>query len=179
MAKATKQQEALQLLDDLDNLPSSGPCIVGVKKDSDANTGEEADVLAFIDELTQKSAESTKSRLTVSRPASRSSNPPLLRKKSTEFDRTNVPIQSITAQSIPSDQATIADTSTPTSNNWTWNNMWTTTTAALQQARSVVDDQIKTLSQHEQARKIQEGAKGYVSATHLEKLSKFRGHFYN
>ena len=50
------------------------------------------------------------------------------------------------------------------------NSVWTSASAALQQAKSVVDEQVKHLPGNEQAKKWSEGVMGYVNTEHLEKL---------
>jgi hypothetical protein len=60
--------------------------------------------------------------------------------------------------------------SPPVRPGWGWGSVWSSTAAALQQARTVVDDQVKTLSTNEQARKLQEGVFGYVKSAQLDKL---------
>jgi hypothetical protein len=193
MAKASsKQQEALQLLDDLDNLSGSVPAPVAATPVEPAPaTGHAADVLAFIDEVTQKSSEPTKSaasRITLSRPSSRSSNTPsTLKKKSFEASRAATPLSATSAtapatssppaSAVPSPNPAARQSPEPSpqpsTSGWGWGAVWSSTTAAIQQARTVVDDQVKTLSANEQARKLQEGVLGYVKTANLDKIGNF------
>lgn len=181
MAKPTsKQLEALQLLDDLDNLSGSVSEHQGDRQGDKEHPGQAADVLAFIDEVTQRSSEpvrSASSRLTISRPSSRASNPPSLKKKSIETSRSLtsspvlVPSQAASTEiNKKVDSPTASPATSSTRSNWGWGNVWTSTTAALQQARSAVDDQVKTLSNNEQARKLQEGVIGYVKTAQLDRI---------
>ncbi|KZS93269.1 hypothetical protein SISNIDRAFT_549661 [Sistotremastrum niveocremeum HHB9708] len=189
MAKpSSKQQEALQFLDDLDSI--SAPILPTDSKISSKlssstelpSSGQAADVLAFLDEVTQKSSEPTKSaasRITISRPSSRASNatPPLL-KKTTDHTRASVQPQSAThppshaaASSVVNETSNqVPPNPTNTTSSWGWS-VWSSASAALQQARSVVDDQVKNLPNNEHAKKWGEGVMGIVKNVQLDQIS--------
>ncbi|KAF9229559.1 hypothetical protein BS17DRAFT_743772 [Gyrodon lividus] len=173
----SKQEEALQFLDDLDNLdPSAGPpthAHVG-------NEGDPADVLAFIDEITQKSSGPT--RMTApptERPISRAGTPSL--RKSTERVRVGVhPSSSASSlsgrpESISGGSPTakcepaVATSSGP-SGPWGWSNVWSSASAAYQQARSVVDEQVKSLPKNEHVSKWGGGVLEYAKNAQLDKI---------
>ena len=81
----SKQAEALQLLDDLDSLapPSSLPGSDS-SQGSQPPPGGEAEVYAFIDEITQKSSEPLRTTTHIERPLSRAGTPNPTVRKSTE-----------------------------------------------------------------------------------------------
>lgn len=182
VAKKSQQNEVLQLLDDLDSLTPE----VGVTntQDTGANEGEAAEVLAFLDEITQKSTEPT--RLTTVH-VSRSSTP--LSRKSTERVRlgggsslnqsasssTTSLSRTLSTESRGKEKVTEQPTQTQTQasgagNSWGWGSMWSTASAAIQQAKSVVDEQVKYLPKNEQARKWGEGVLEYAKTAQLDKL---------
>jgi hypothetical protein len=53
---------------------------------------------------------------------------------------------------------------------WGWGTVWTSASAAIQQAKSAVDEQVKYLPKNEQARKWGEGVIEYAKTAQLEKL---------
>lgn len=177
----SKQEEALQFLDDLDSLSPTPQASAGVKSTpvagsagQPANEAEAAAALAFFDEITQKSSEPA--RLTTShidRPLSRAGTPSL--RKSTE--RVKVGGGS-PAPLLPSAPSTAKSEATPTSNQeqaqsgggWGWGSVWTSASAAIQQAKTVVDEQVKNLPKNEQAKKWSEGMLEYAKNAQLEKL---------
>jgi hypothetical protein len=191
----SKQQEALQFLDDLDNIAPPPPA--GVAQNSQAPPEGEAEVYAFIDEITQKSSEPSRSILpTLDRPLSRAGTPTL--RKSTERVRVGAPTPllpstsgsatpltaspmvrsesvssrvSITAPAKPeaARQATPPPADAPKS-GWGWGSVWSSATTAIQQAKSVVDEQVKNLPKNEQARKWGEGVLEYAKSAQLDKL---------
>ena len=183
----SKQQEALQFLDDLDNLappesvgaPPSGP---GAQQPTEG----EAEVFAFIDEITQKSSEPPRPSVHIDRPLSRAGTPTV--RKSTERVKVGTPAPllpgsvplsrtessssrvSITP-SRPDPSPQEAQSSAPASGGgWGWGSVWSTASTALQQAKSVVDEQVKNLPKNEQARKWGEGVLEYAKAAQLDKL---------
>lgn len=177
----SKQEEAMQFLDDLDSL-SPGPVAPGPADTSSSQPrpeGQAADVLKFLDEITQKSSEPT--RITPShldRPTSRAGTPTL--RKSTERIRVGTPTTLSTAaktealasaSAVPDSrsEAEIAQAS----KGWGWGSVWSSASAALQQAKTVVDEQVKNLPQQEQAKKWSEDMMGYVKKEQLEKLGKY------
>ncbi|PPQ63503.1 hypothetical protein CVT24_004730 [Panaeolus cyanescens] len=182
-AKKSKQEEALQFLDDLDSIaPSSSPA-PPTAPSSQANEGEAAEVLAFLDEITQKSTEPIR---TTTSHISRSGTPTL--RKSTERVRlgassstTSLNRTLSTDSSKPRDVADSPSKSTPTptqaqpsqsssSGAWGWGSVWSTASAALQQAKTAVDEQVKHLPRNEQARKWGEGVIEYAKTAQLDKI---------
>jgi hypothetical protein len=197
----SKQQEALQILDDLDSL-SPDSRAAGVDSTATVATppigatpGEAADVLAFLDEITQKSSEPTRPAASLlDRPLSRSGTPTL--RKSTE--RVKVGGSSLTnagsassrgvSPSLTSSNSSPPDKSATTSaherqssgGGWGWGSVWTSASSALQQARSVVDEQVKNLPTQdakkwregvlEYAKSAQERAQEYAKTAQLDKL---------
>jgi Family of unknown function (DUF5427) len=198
----SKQEEALQILDDLDSLsPDSrapgadSAAAAAVPPPPAANTSEAAEVLAFLDEITQKSSEPTRLAASlVDRPLSRSGTPSL--RKSTE--RVTVGKSSLTnsgltsgrgaSPSMSSSNLASAERSQATSEReqqssggvWGWGNVWSSASTALQQARSAVDEQVKSLPTQDAkkwgegvlgyARNAQERAQEYAKNAQLEKL---------
>lgn len=196
----SKQQEALQILDDLDSL-SPDPRAAGVDSTAaatppiTANPGEAAEVLAFLDEITQKSSEPTRPAASlVDRPLSRSGTPTL--RKSTE--RVKVGPSSLTNPGSSSARGVSPSLSSsnlvpgerqagtpeherqPSGGGWGWGNVWSSASSALQQARTVVDEQVKSLPTQDAkkwregvlgyARNAQERAQEYAKSAQLEKL---------
>ncbi|KAI0343936.1 hypothetical protein BDW22DRAFT_1355169 [Trametopsis cervina] len=196
----SKQQEALQFLDDLDNL---APPPAGTGAGQTATTGAggappegEAEVYAFIDEITQKSSEPPRVVLShVDRPLSRAGTPTL--RKSTERVKVGqaaplLPSSAAGASPIVRSESTssrisLASTSraesrtaTPPpqpqasqSSGWGWGNVWSSATTVIQQARTAVDEQVKNLPAipaNEQARKWGEGVLEYAKNAQLDKL---------
>lgn len=178
MAKPkSKQEEALQFLDDLDSLspaPAAGP---GKAPGRPTNEGETAEVLAFLDEITQKSSEPTRLTTTshIDRPLSRAGTPTL--RKSTERVKVGAPASqargSGSASSTPPPSAATPDTAAASqaAKGWGWGNVWSSASVAIQQAqtvvqqaRTVVDEQVKSLPANEQAKKWSEGAFAYAKS---------------
>ena len=180
MSTKTKKEEALQLLDDLDSLssvapiqssPTTVPPVTG--------QGEAADVLKFLDEITQKSSEPTRTAH-LERPVSRSATPSL--RKSTERIRVGTPVSQVSSSRGEGPSASVtprvdgdlgaSKAAFPSSGKgWGWGNVWSSASAALQQAKSVVDEQVKNLPNNEQAKKWTEGVTSYVNREQLEKIS--------
>ncbi|KAI0762640.1 maintenance of telomere capping protein 1 [Fomes fomentarius] len=176
----SKQQEALQFLDDLDNL--APPETAGALP---PGPGEgEAEVIAFIDEITQKSSEPPRPSV-IDRPLSRAGTPTL--RKSTErvkigtpapllpgsvpLSRTESSSSRVSVGPPKADSAPQAALPASTSaGGWGWGNVWSTASSALQQAKSVVDEQVKNLPKNEQARKWGEGVLEYAKQAQLDKL---------
>ncbi|KAF8272298.1 maintenance of telomere capping protein 1 [Lactarius quietus] len=195
----SKQEEALQILDDLDLL-SPGERAPGVDSAATAppittNPGEAADVLAFLDEITQKSSEPTRPAASLAdRPLSRSGTPTL--RKSTE--RVKVGGSSLTGPGSSSVRGLSPSTSSSnlvpvekqqaapeherksSGGAWGWGTVWSSASTALQQAKSVVDEQVKSLPAQDTkkwsegvlgyARNAQERAQEYAKSAQLEKL---------
>jgi len=174
----SKQEEALQFLDDLDSLNSAGPARDSASTAS-GTTGDPADVLAFIDEITQKSSEPIRPTTShIERYSSRPSTPSL--RKSTERVKVGVHPSSSTSSLVASSSvspptATTEDESAPSasSSRWGWGSVWTSASTAYQQARSVVDEQVKNLPKNEHISKLGEGVLEYAKTAQLDKLGWF------
>jgi hypothetical protein len=177
----SKQEEALAFLDDLDSFtPSDAPAPTDTTAPAQGNGGGgegEAEVLAFIDEITQKSAEPTprSSHLVPERPASRSGTPTV--RKTTERVRlgggTTSLLRTPSSSSLRKDVGTAQPAAAPETGSgggWGWGNVWNTASAAIQQAKSAVDEQVKYLPKNEQARKWGEGMIEYAKTAQLDKL---------
>lgn len=176
MAKSkSKQEEALQLLDDLDSFTvpdadqSKAP--VGTAISSNNNNDGEAEALAFLEEITQKSSEPTRA---TTLPVSRSGTPVGGRKPTERVRLGGGPVRSVVAASSePRTSAPATPEATPASAapTWGWGSVWNTASAAIQQAKTVVDEQVKQLPKNEQARKWGEGMLEYAKTAQLDKLS--------
>ncbi|CAL1696452.1 unnamed protein product [Somion occarium] len=184
----SKQDEVNQLLDDLDSFemppPGSAPIVAGTQ----APAAGEAEVFAFIDEITQKSTEPPRSSSHLERPLSRAGTPSL--RKSTERVKVGggaVPLlpnssssgsPALSRTESSSSRTTVAPPKDVNQNanpgGWGWGSVWSSASAAIQQAKSVVDEQVKNLPKNEQARKWGEGVLEYAKTAQLDKLSKFR-----
>ncbi|KAH9835801.1 maintenance of telomere capping protein 1 [Rhodofomes roseus] len=178
----SKQEEALQFLDDLDSLaPPEG--VPESTQASQPPPGGEAEVYAFIDEITQKSSEPP--RITTShieRPLSRAGTPGPTVRKSTERVRVGAatPLLPTNTSSTSKTEASGSRLGTPVTPNdsaqeghaapggvWGWGSVWSSASAAIQQARTAVDEQVK---KNEQARKWSEGVIEYARTAQLNKL---------
>ncbi|RPD63202.1 hypothetical protein L226DRAFT_527995 [Lentinus tigrinus ALCF2SS1-7] len=180
----SKQEEALQFLDDLDNLAppetvGAPPSAPGVQQPTEG----EAEVFAFIDEITQKSSEPPRPSVHIDRPLSRAGTPTV--RKSTERVKVGTPAPLLPgAVSLSRTESSSSRVSvTPSKSEpepqepqaasgggWGWGSVWSTASTALQQARSVVDEQVKNLPKNEQARKWGEGVLEYAKSAQLDKL---------
>ena len=180
-SKKSKQEEALQFLDDLDSFapPTEDRSATKKAQAGSGNDGEAAEVLAFLDEITQKSTELP--ARSAAAHISRSGTPTL--RKSTERVRLGGPSASSSTTSL---NRTLSSDSTrgkekadsqPTgssqssSGTWGWGSVWSTASAAIQQAKTVVDEQVKHLPKNEQARKWGENVMEYAKTAQLDKLS--------
>jgi Family of unknown function (DUF5427) len=184
----SKQEEALQFLDDLDSL---SPKSTGVNVSPPAgppatNPSEAAEVLAFLDEITQKSKEPTRTTTSnVDRPLSRAGTPTL--RKSTERVRvgtsTQLPASAVSSTKGPSPSTSSTNLissakqeNEPSTRNdkssggWGWGRVWSSASAALQQAKTAVDDQVKHLPKQDQARQWSENMLEYARNAQLDKL---------
>lgn len=187
----SKQQEAQDLLNDLDSLPAPPP--VNRKRGSSPAPGaapgaEGAEALAFLDEITQKSSEPTKSTpAPVQKPTERirlsAGNSA---RRSVDSSRATTPLSRVAPSSTPppstsTSQTEAAESTAPAAggSSWGWGNVWSGASAALQQARSVVEEQAKHLppvpavaaARAEHARKWGEGMMEYVKTTQFDKIS--------
>lgn len=189
-SKKSKQEEALQFLDDLDSFaPPTEPRPTNKKAQAvSGNEGEAAEVLAFLDEITQKSTEPP-TRTAAAAHISRSGTPTL--RKSTERVRLGggpslLPSASSSTTSLnrtlssdstrgkekadPQPAASSESQNQSSSNAWGWGSVWSTASAAIQQAKTVVDEQVKHLPKNEQARKWGENVYEYAKTAQLDKL---------
>jgi hypothetical protein len=192
----SKQEEALQFLDDLDSLspvPSSSTLPHGTKSTRSPNPNtpppndaEAAEALAFLDEITQKSAKPAQlSAPHIDKPISRSGTPTL--RKSTERVRVGTPGGSTGSPLLPAPSSASSSTKvesaakseqpsgTNVAGGWGWGSVWSSATAAMQQAKTVVDEQVKNLPKNEQARKWSEGMMEYAKNAQLEKFGLLLG----
>ena len=189
----SKQQEALQFLDDLDSLnapSSSKPAPPTVS--ANAQPANEAEALAFLEEITQKSSEPTRTTTTLA-PQPRTLTPRTssrisLRKGADGVSRSSSPAPAAAAHAqfasgsgSPGDGSGGASAPSDTANGgagaWGWGSVWSSASAAVKQARSAVDEQVKNLPKNEQAKKWSEGMLEYVKNAQLDKLGGF--HFFN
>jgi len=197
-SKKSKQEEALQFLDDLDSFaPPPDSASTNPNKTTSragaapaaagANEGEAAEVLAFLDEITQKSTEPTRATTAYISSISRSGTPTL--RKSTERVRlggggvsTLIPSASSSTTSLNRTSSNDgrgkeraaelpAVASGQSGGGWGWGSVWSTASAAIQQAKVVVDEQVKQLPKNEQARKWGEGVIEYAKTAQLDKIS--------
>ena len=193
----SKQEEALQLLDELDAL-SPAPVATSASRastdsarltaghivptSSGTATEDAADVLQFIDEITQKSSEPT-------RVTPRAGTPTSTLRKTTERIRVGSPSPSLhsrEATSVPNTASPVRKPSpeaqaqsqshgqnqSQAQKGWGWGNVWSSASAALQQAKAAVEENVKALPNNEQAKKWGEGVMGYVPVNR-EQLEKF------
>jgi Family of unknown function (DUF5427) len=184
MSKGNK--DVLQFLDSFDDIPDASigskqpkPSVVGQGTPSATTAGtagEAAEALAFLDELTQQSSRPT--RVLTPGPRVRNtanaSPAPGGGARSSTPGGGNVPASnnglstSQAAASSKNDGAVKADEPSG-SGGWGWGSVWTSASAALVQAKNVVEEQVKTLPS-EPAKKWSEGLVTYVKATQLDKL---------
>ncbi|KAH7340980.1 maintenance of telomere capping protein 1 [Rhizoctonia solani] len=186
----SKQQEAQDLLNDLDSLGAPPP--VNRKSGSSpappsAVGGEGAEALAFLDEITQKSSEPTKpTSAPVPKPTERirlsvPNNP----RRSVESSRAGTPVSRVPSTATPPHNASISQNaaedkeSADSAGSWGWGSVWNSASAALQQARTVVEERAKHLppippaaaARGEIARKWGEGMMDYVKNAQFDKIS--------
>ncbi|GLB36411.1 putative family of unknown function (DUF5427) [Lyophyllum shimeji] len=159
---------------------TSKPKTNAASRQTAANAEGEAEVLAFLDEITQKSSEPTRpTSAHLERPISRSGTPTL--RKSTERVRLgggsvspSVPSSTPSSLSRAASANEKAKPDPPRASSpgsgWGWGSVWSTASAAIQQAKTVVDEQVKALPKNEQARKWGEGVIEYAKAAQLDKI---------
>ncbi|KAG8837784.1 hypothetical protein FRB91_005793 [Serendipita sp. 411] len=181
MSKDSKQS-VLQFLDSLDNIPaapsqSSKPTPNAPTTGATGGSGDAAEALAFLDELTQQSSRPT--RVLTPGPRVRNATDPG-RKSS------GSPAPSLSkATGATQSAATTSSANTSTSNaesvkpnetaggGWGWGSVWNTASAAIAQAKTVVDEQVKQLPKqlpNDQAKKWGEGVMTYVKQAQLDKI---------
>jgi hypothetical protein len=171
-SKKSKQEEALQFLDDLDSFapPTEARSTTKKAQPVSGNEGEAAEALAFLDEITQKSTELPARSAAIH--ISRSGTPTL--RKSTE--RVRLGGGAVSSDSSRGKEKAASDpqpvgSSQSGSGAWGWGSVWSTASAAIQQAKTVVDEQVKHLPKNEQARKWGENVMEYAKTAQLDKLS--------
>ncbi|KAG8733208.1 hypothetical protein FRC11_007926 [Ceratobasidium sp. 423] len=186
----SKQQEAQDLLNDLDSLGAPPPA--NQKSGSSSGPppavgGEGAEALAFLDEITQKSSEPTKfTPAPVPKPTERirlsvPNNP----RRSVESSRAGTPVSRVPPTATPPPNATTSQDNTEnnapaaSAGSWGWGSVWNSASAALQQAKTVVEERAKHLppippaaaARGEMARKWGEGMMDYVKNAQFDKIS--------
>jgi Family of unknown function (DUF5427) len=184
MSKDNK--DVLQFLDSFDDIPDTSvrskqpkPSVVGegnTPGGGAAGAGEAAEALAFLDELTQQSSRPTRvltpgPRVRNTANASPAPGGPA---RSSAPGSGNVPtsnngLSASQAAASKNDGAVKADEPSGGGGGWGWGSVWTSASAALVQAKNVVEEQVKTLPS-EPAKKWSEGLVTYVKATQLDKL---------
>ena len=192
----SKQQEALQFLDALDSFTPAA----NVEANSTANPGarapegQAAEVIAFLDEITQKSSEPTHARSATPANAAHLDKPsrsgtPSLRKgtervrlggggsaasSTTSLHKAN----NVDSKVGSADQAALKQREATANESadglgvggWGWNSVWSTASAAIKQAKSAVDEQVKALPNNEHAKKWSEGVMEYARTAQLDKI---------
>jgi len=181
---SSAQSEVDAIFKDLDSLPN--PTVSGTSSGRIAPKGNDPQAiqaLAELDDLAKTAVDTTasKSRLTavgsgISRPSSRATErvslSGLKAKRAASAEGSAAGSQSATppaATPLPPHAARSSESS------WGWGSVWNSASAAIQQARTVVDEQVKSLPnvpQPEQARQWREGIVGYVKSAQLDKLSR-------
>ncbi|EJD55485.1 hypothetical protein AURDEDRAFT_78614 [Auricularia subglabra TFB-10046 SS5] len=191
MAKST--DDALHLLDDFDVPDAPAP----PKSSGQAPIeGDAAEALAFLDELTtQKPAPGPnaaaatlerKQSAPLLRPSSRASLQAPTQRRSVEQTRAAIAAARSGSPAPDRDRGSATPSPAPapaqqqaqsSAGGWGWGSVWsaasaarTAATAAVQQARTVVDEQVKHLPNNEQARKWGEGMMEYVKQAQLDKI---------
>lgn len=178
---SSAQSEVDAIFKDLDSLPN--PPVTGVPASRGASKSSDSQAiqaLAELDDLAKTATDSpSKSRLTaigsgISRPSSRATERvslSSLKAKSAAAAEAATPTRSTT----PPATAPTAPTASTSASAWGWGSVWTSASAAIQQAKTVVDEQVKnlpTVPQAEQTRQWREGLVGYVKNAQLDKISK-------
>lgn len=177
---SSAQSEVDAIFKDLDSLPNppvtGAPTSRGAPKSSDSQAIQ---ALAELDDLAKTATDSpSKSRLTaigsgISRPSSRATERvslSSLKAKSAAAAEAATPTRSTTPP------APAAPTASTSASAWGWGSVWTSASAAIQQAKTVVDEQVKNLPnvpQAEQTRQWREGLVGYVKNAQLDKISEW------
>jgi len=175
----SKQHEALQFLDDLDSLPEAPLPTKKPGGKQPEETGDASEVLAFIDQITQKSSEPTRTTSAIlERPRSAT---PTVRKPTerVKLGGSSTPAPGSISQTPPQIHTPppppFQQEEPPSGGGWGlggWgSSVWSSASAALQQARSVVDEQVKHLPNNDQAKKWREGVLEYAKNADLEKIT--------
>jgi hypothetical protein len=178
---SSAQSEVDAIFKDLDSLPN--PTASGVSAGRTAPKGNDSQAIQALAELdnlakTAVDTSTSKSRLTavgsgISRPSSRATERVSLSSlKAKNAVSAEGPQSATPPAATPAPPQVVASGS---SSSWGWGSVWNTASAAIQQARTVVDEQVKSLPnvpQADQARQWREGIVGYVKNAQLEKLSR-------
>lgn len=187
----SKQEEALEFLDDLDSFAAPDQGAPATKTQSKtppppaaAGQGKsnEAEVFAFIDEITQKSTEPTRTAAPIAR-----SGTPTIRKSTERVRLGGGPVANSASSSTTSlKRSTSSDgsksketaspapaTASPSAGSWGWGSVWSTASAAIQTAKTAVDEQVKHLPANEQVRGWGGNVLEYAKSAQLDKLSEF------
>ncbi|KAF8343926.1 maintenance of telomere capping protein 1 [Cantharellus anzutake] len=156
---STAQQEAEALLKDIDQLPIPPTSSVSVTSQGDA-----LQAIEFLDQITR-----------VDPPKSKLVSTPPTRPASRATERVSLPtLRAKSADSNASSLQTPEPSKPESTGGWSWgSSVWSGASAALQQAKSVVDEGVKSIpSVHrpQQPRHWREGLFEYVKSGHLEKL---------
>jgi hypothetical protein len=174
-----KKEDVMQFLDSLDSIPAAPGVSKSKQPASTANapaaaaTGEAAEALAFLDELTQQSSRPTR----VLTPGPRVRNAADAARKSGNAspapaaNKAGTPTITPSASNISASSSTNAESVRPSASTsgWGWGSVWNTASAAIAQAKTVVEEQAKILP-NDQAKKWGEGMITYVKQTQLDKL---------
>lgn len=174
--------DVLEFLDSLDKHPtapgaskvnkSAQPANNPPKPATTTNTGEAAEALAFLDELTQQSSRPT--RVLTPGPRVRNVTTDSVRKSMESARRSGnaspAPAAATTSSANTAPPATSSNTSTAqAAGGWGWGSVWNTASTVIAQAKTVVDEQVKHLP-NEQAKKWGGGMMEYVKNAQLDKL---------
>lgn len=179
---SSAQSEVDAIFKDLDSLPN--PPVAGASSGRTAPKGSDSQAiqaLAELDDLAKTATDATpsKSRLTavgssISRPSSRATErvslSSLKAKSAAAAAEVAAPVSSASNPPAP---APATANAAPT---WGWGSVWNSASAAIQQAKTVVDEQVKnlpTVPQTEQTRQWRDGLVGYVKNAQLDKISEF------
>jgi hypothetical protein len=143
-------------------------------------TREAAEALAFLDELTQQSSRPTRvmtpgprvrNAVDSARKSANASPAPSLGKGSSQ---TIPPSANTASTTAPANDETNKSAET-SGGGWGWGSVWSTASAAIAQARTVVDEQVVKNIPNEQAKKWSEGMITYVKQAQLDKIGQWLG----
>lgn len=167
-----KKEDVQKFLDSLDSIPAASrpKPAAATPAGAGAGTGEAAEALAFLDELTQPSNRPTR----VLTPGPRVRNAPDAARKSANASPAPAATTSSTSttSNIPASSLTTEDSAKPSTSaggGWGWGSVWNSASAAIAQAKTVVEEQAKNLP-NDQAKKWSEGMITYVKQAQLDKL---------
>lgn len=181
---ASAQSEVDAIFKDLDSLPN--PTASGTSAGRMApkgNDSQQIQALAELEDLAKTAVDTSapKSRLTavgsgISRPSSRATERVSLSSLKAKNTASAEGSAAAPRSATPPVTTPAPPQATADSGNllWGWGSVWGTASAAIQQARTVVDEQVKSLPnvpQAEQARQWREGIVGYVKNAQLDKFS--------